>query len=52
MFPASLPKTIVTVGLVISSAIAGYVLWTHFKQEKKRTTSDDEESKESKESKE
>lgn len=43
-------KTIVTVGLVISSTIAGYVVWTHFKQEKKRTTPDDDgESKESKE---
>lgn len=25
-------KTIITIGLVISSAIAGYVLWTHVKQ--------------------
>lgn len=43
-------KTIVTIGLVISSAVAGYVVWTRFKPEKKRTTSDDDgESKESKE---
>jgi len=41
-------KSIVTAGLVISSAIAGYVLWTRFKQEKKRKpdASDDGESKE------
>lgn len=43
-------KSVVTIGLIVSSVIVGYVLWSHVKQEKKcpekSNINDKEESKE------